>query len=343
MMLHFRNDYSEGACEAVMQAVAAVNLECCVGYGEDAHTKRAKELIRALCAAPRASVELFIGGTNVNVVGIAALLRPWEGVIAPESGHINGHESGAMEALGHKILALPTGADGKLLPEQIPPLMQLHTDVHLVKPRLVYISNATERGAVYTKAELAALSAVCRAHDLLLFLDGARLGVALACAANDVSFADLAQYCDAFTIGGTKNGALMGEALVIPEGHADIFRFKKQQGGVLAKGFLLGAQFEVLMQEQARIYLENAAHANACAQELQRGLEDLGVELFCKSQTNQIFAIFSAEVVEKMREFVDFEEWERLPDARIAIRFVCSFAVKMEDIATLLMQIGELT
>lgn len=342
-MLHFRNDYSEGACAAVMAAVNAVNQECCDGYGEDPHTRRSKELIRELCCCPKATVELFIGGTNVNVVGIAALLRPWEGVISPESGHINGHESGALEAFGHKILTVVPTPDGKICPEQISPIVAAHQDPHLVKPRLVYISNATERGGVYTKEELRALSETCHANGLLLFVDGARLGVALASHVNDVTFGDLASFCDAFTIGGTKNGALMGEALVIPGGHEEIFRIKKQRGGVLAKGFLLGAQFETLMENGAQVYLENAAAANSCAQELQRGLMDLGIPLFSVSSTNQIFPVFSNDKIEQIRAFAAFEMWEPVDECRTAIRFVCSFATKLVDVASLLVQLEQLT
>ena len=338
--LFFRNDYSEGACAAAMDAICAVNMERNIGYGEDNHSAAAKAMIRTLCDCPEATVEFFIGGTNVNAVAIAALLRPWEGVISPESGHINGHESGAVESYGHKILTVKTAADGKLLPEQIPPIMEYHQDTHLVKPRLVYISNATERGAVYTKAELTALFDMCEANDLLLFVDGARLGVALASPVNDLTFSDIAALSHAFTIGGTKNGMLMGEALVIPEPQPEIFRFKKQKGGVLAKGFLLGAQFEALMANDAALYLENAKTANDCAQALQKGLQEMGLPLFNVSPTNQIFPIVDDVWIERLRDFVEFEIWEPLNDGRTAIRFVCSFASSMDKVEDLL---GKLT
>ena len=340
--LFFRNDYSEGACKAALDAICAVNMERNIGYGEDGHSARAKDMIRRLCACPDATVEFFIGGTNVNAVAIAALLRPWEGVISPESGHINGHESGAVESYGHKILTVKTGPDGKLLPEQIPPIMDYHQDTHLVKPRLVYISNATERGAVYTKSELTALYNMCQANELLLFIDGARLGVALASPENDLTFADLAALSHAFTIGGTKNGMLMGEALVVPEPQPELFRIKKQRGGVLAKGFLLGAQFEVLMENEGALYLENGKIANDCAQALQKGLQAMGISLFNVSPTNQIFPIVENAWLEPLREFVEYEIWELLDDGRTAIRFVCSFASKMDEVEALLKKLGAL-
>ena len=340
--LFFRNDYSEGACQPALDVICAVNMERNIGYGEDGHSERAKDMIRSLCACPEATVEFFIGGTNVNAVAIAALLRPWEGVISPESGHINGHESGAVESYGHKILAVKTGADGKLLPEQIPPIMDYHQDTHLVKPRLVYISNATERGAVYTKGELTALYDMCVANDLLLFIDGARLAVALASPVNDLTFADMAALSHAFTIGGTKNGMLMGEALVIPAGLSELFRIKKQRGGVLAKGFLLGAQFEVLMANDAALYLENARTANDCAQALQTGLQTLGIPLLNLSPTNQIFPIVPNAWLEPLRSFVEYEIWELLDDSRTAIRFVCSFASSIDKVETLLEKLSKL-
>ena len=245
----FRNDYSFGAHPKVLSALAETNLEGNIGYGDDAYCDRAKSLIRDLCQCPQAEVQFLIGGTQTNFTAIAAFLRPWEGVICADSAHINGHEVGAVEATGHKLLQIQTGPDGKITPEQIAPILERHKDVHLVKPRLVEIADATESGMVYTKAELTALSEYCRANDLLLFLDGARLGCALTSSKNDLTLPDLARLTDAFYIGGTKNGALMGEALVItnPALQPDFFRIKKQLGAVLAKGWLLGVQFEALL------------------------------------------------------------------------------------------------
>ena len=272
----FRNDYSFGAHPKVLSALAETSLEGNVGYGDDAYCDRAKALIRDLCQCPQAEVQFLIGGTQTNFTAIAAFLRPWEGVVAADSSHINGHEVGAVEATGHKILQVCAGADGKIRPEQIEPILERHRDEHLVKPRLVEIADATESGMVYTKAELTALSQFCREHDLLLFLDGARLGSALASPASDLTLPDLAELTDAFYIGGTKNGALMGEALVIanPALQPDFFRIKKRLGAVLAKGWLLGVQFEALLQDG--LYFEMARHANAMAARLQTGLKALG-------------------------------------------------------------------
>ena len=287
----FRNDYSFGAHPKVLSALAETSLEGNVGYGDDAYCDRAKALIRDLCQCPQAEVQFLIGGTQTNFTAIAAFLRPWEGVVAADSSHINGHEVGAVEATGHKILQVCTGADGKIRPEQIEPILERHRDEHLVKPRLVEIADATESGMVYTKAELTALSEFCREHDLLLFLDGARLGCALASGANDLTLADLARLTDAFYIGGTKNGALMGEALVIsnPALQGDFFRIKKQLGAVLAKGWLLGVQFEALLKDG--LYFEMARHANAMAARLQSGLKAKGWKLWVDSPTNQVFPI----------------------------------------------------
>ncbi|WP_368042201.1 low specificity L-threonine aldolase [Intestinimonas massiliensis (ex Afouda et al. 2020)] len=197
----FRNDYSFGAHPKVLTALAETSMEGNAGYGEDGYCKRCADLIRGLCNCPQADVQFLIGGTQTNFTAIAAFLRPWEGVIAADSSHINGHEVGAVEATGHKILPVPTGPDGKITPEQIAPILERHKDPHLVKPRLVEIADATESGMVYTKAELTALSQFCREHDLLLFLDGARLGSALASPASDLTLPDLAELTDAFYIG----------------------------------------------------------------------------------------------------------------------------------------------
>ena len=305
----FRNDYSFGAHPKVLSALAETSLEGNVGYGDDAYCDRAKALIRDLCQCPQAEVQFLIGGTQTNFTAIAAFLRPWEGVVAADSSHINGHEVGAVEATGHKILQVCTGADGKIRPEQIEPILERHRDEHLVKPRLVEIADATESGMVYTKAELTALSEFCREHDLLLFLDGARLGCALASGANDLTLADLARLTDAFYIGGTKNGALMGEALVIsnPALQGDFFRIKKQLGAVLAKGWLLGVQFEALLKDG--LYFEMARHANAMAARLQSGLKAKGWKLWVDSPTNQVFPIVPDSLKPQIDAVCHYEDW----------------------------------
>lgn len=336
-MYLFRNDYSFAAHPLVLEAVARSSAEGNPGYGFDPHCARAAALIRALAQAPKAEVSFFIGGTSVNFTAIAAFLRPWEGVFCPHSGHINGHESGAVEATGHKLLPLPAGPDGKLRPEQIEAAYPAYQDVHLVLPRLVYLSQATETGGVYTKAELEALSAVCRKLHLLLFVDGARLGCALTSAECDVTVADLARLTDAFTIGGTKNGALMGEALVIPDPALaeGLFRIKKQRGAVLAKGWLLGAQFEALLTDG--LYFDLARHSNAMAQRLQSGLAEKGVSFAFPSPTNQIFPILPDQLLPELEKICAFEVWGPGPEAgQTVIRLVASFGTTAEEVEGLL-------
>ena len=333
----FRNDYSFGAHPKVLTALAETSMEGNAGYGEDGYCKRCADLIRGLCNCPQADVQFLIGGTQTNFTAIAAFLRPWEGVIAADSSHINGHEVGAVEATGHKILPVPTGPDGKITPEQIAPILERHKDPHLVKPRLVEIADATESGMVYTKAELTALSQFCREHDLLLFLDGARLGSALASPASDLTLPDLAELTDAFYIGGTKNGALMGEALVIanPALQPDFFRIKKRLGAVLAKGWLLGVQFEALLQDG--LYFEMARHANAMAARLQAGLKALGWTLWVDSPTNQVFAVVDAAAKARLDAICAYEEWCPAQEpGHTVIRLVTCFATAPEDVDGLL-------
>lgn len=333
----FRNDYSLGAHPKVLSALAETNLEGNIGYGDDAYCDRAKAIIQDLCQCPQAQVQFLIGGTQTNFTALAAFLRPWEGIIAAESSHINGHEVGAVEATGHKILQVHTLPDGKVTPEMIAPVLERHTDEHLVKPRIVEIADATESGMVYTKAELTALSQFCRANGLLLFLDGARLGAALTSQANDLDLADLARLTDAFYIGGTKNGALMGEALVIanPELQPDFFRMKKRMGAVLAKGWLLGVQFEALMKDG--LYFEMARHANAMAARLQAGLKAKGWPLWVESPTNQVFPIVPDSLKPAIEQVCHYETWGPADQAGHSIvRFVSSFGTEESDVDGLL-------
>ena len=325
-MYNFRNDYSEGAHPAVLAALAAHNGEHVVGYGADQYCARAAQLIRDLCRCPGADVQFLIGGTQTNFTAVAAFLRPWEGVICAHTGHVNGHEGGAVEATGHKLLQAQAGPDGKLTPELILPLVEEGRNEHVVLPRLVYISDATENGAVYTLAELEALSSCCRANGLLLFLDGARLGAAFGAAGNDLTLPDLARLTDAFYIGGTKNGALFGEALVLlNDALKPDFRYNiKQRGGMLAKGWLLGIQFEQLMQGDR--YVQLAAHANAMALKLKAGIAALGYPFACDSVTNQQFPILPDGVVEALKPDFGFE-FSSKPDAgHTCIRLVTSWA-----------------
>lgn len=334
-MLNFKNDYSVSAYPAVLDAIVQLGQEPNVGYGTDPYCRRAAALIRDLCQAPDSFVHFFIGGTSANLTIIHAALRAWEAVIAPDSGHINLHEGGAIESNGHKIIPVST-ADGKLRPEDLAPILKLHEDNFMVLPRMVYISNATELGTIYTKAELTALSAFCRAHRLYLFLDGARLGTALTAEGADLTLPDLAALTDAFYIGGTKNGTLMGEAMVLtnPALEEEFFRVMKQQGAVLAKGFLLGAQFEVLLRDG--LYWDMARHANAMAQKLQKGLTDKGYPLMITSPTNQIFPVVPDDLLPKLDSVCLYEFWSKADDTHTTIRFVTSFATTEQDVEDLL-------
>ena len=294
-MIRFDCDYTEGCHPRVLAALTAKNLEQHPGYGTDAHCDRARELIRAACAAPAADVHFLVGGTQVNTAVIAAALRPWEGVLSAESGHIACHETGAIEAAGHKVLTLPH-ENGKLsapaLEAAVKALRGDPNAEHIVQPGMVYISQPTEYGTVYTRAELTAISAVCRAAGLPLYMDGARLGCALA-AEKDLTLADYAALCDVFTIGGTKMGLLFGEAAVIcADALKPCFRnVMKQRGGMLAKGRLLGVQYEVMFEDG--LYLACGAHAVGEARRIRAALLERDLPLAFDSPTNQLFVILT--------------------------------------------------
>lgn len=342
-MYQFRNDYSVGCHPKVLEALTAVNSESVIGYGADHYCKEAADLIRAVCQAPQADVQFMIGGTQANFTAIAAFLRPWESVIAPASGHINGHEAGAVEATGHKIIPVPTPANGKLTPAAILSVVEECKDEHLTKPRLVYISNATETGGIYFKAELEALSQCCRRNGLLLFLDGARLGCALSAQHNDLTLADVAALTDAFYIGGTKNGAMMGEALVItdPALQEDFFRIKKQRGAVLAKGWLLGVQFTALLKDG--LYFKLARQAVDMAQYLQGGLKNLGLPMMVDSPTNQIFPIVPNDLLPQLDKVCTYEVWCKADESHTVVRFVTSFATTLSDADGMLKAVKAMT
>ena len=340
-MFGFQNDYAEGAHPRVLQAIADLNLEGNIGYGSDPYCARAADLIRAQCACPNAAVHFFVGGTSANFTAISAFLRTHEAVIAADTGHINVHEGGAVEGGGHKILPCPS-PDGKLRPADILHWTELCADTAMVLPRLVYISNATEVGTIYSKAELEALSNFCKENDLYVFLDGARLGAGLTAPENDLTLPDLARLCDAFYIGGTKNGALMGEAMVVvnPVLQPHFFRVMKQKGAVLAKGFLLGAQFEALLKDG--LYWENARHANAMAAHLRTGLEALGVRFYIDSPTNQIFPIFPDSLIPQLNRICRHEKWCKGENGNTVIRLVTSFATTEETVDGFLAELKSL-
>lgn len=342
-MYQFRNDYSQGCHPKVMEALNAVNGETVIGYGKDEYCKVAADLIRDLCQAPNADVQFMVGGTQTNFVLIAALLRPWESVICATTGHINGHESGAVEATGHKILQAQVGGDGKLTPNHILPIVEACKDEHVTKPKLVYISAATENGAVYTRAELTALYRCCQENDLYLFVDGARLGCAMASVENDLTLVDLAALTDAFYIGGTKNGAMMGEALVVtnPALTENFFRMKKQHGAVLAKGWLLGVQFHTLLKDG--LYFKIARNAVEVAQYLQGGLKNLGIPMMTESTTNQIFPIVPNELLPHLDELCTYEVWGKADEHHTIVRFVTSFASTVKSVDGFLKELKDRT
>ena len=331
----FRNDYSEGAHPRLLAALAAASAEQNGGYGLDRHSERAAQLIRHECACDHADVHLLVGGTQTNLVAIGAFLRPHQAVIAAACGHIATHETGAIEATGHKVLTVDA-ADGRLSPERIAPLLAEHGNEHMVQPRLVYVSNTTEVGTLYRKRELQALRDFCDAHGLWLFLDGARIGSALTAEGNDLSLADVAALTDAFYIGGTKNGALLGEALVIvnPALQPDFRYLLKQRGALLAKGMVLGAQFAALFEDG--LFYELAAHANRMAAQLRQGLAAAGAQFASDSPTNQLFVALPADAVEVLAQRYDFERWQLLADGRWVIRFVTSWATQADAVDTLI-------
>ncbi len=338
-MYSFLNDYSEGAHESILEALARVNREQDTPYGLDAHSERAREMILSRLNHPESRVHFVSGGTQVNLTLIAAALRPHQGVIAAATGHINVHESGAIEATGHKVLALPHTA-GKLGAADVEACFSAHeTDPnyeHCVQPALVYISHPTELGTLYRKDELAALSAVCRAHGAKLYLDGARLGCALVAKGGDIDLPDLAACTSAFTIGGTKMGALLGEALVINDPALDRdFRYlMKQRGAMLAKGRLLGIQFETLFSDG--LYLRLARHAVSQAQSIAAALRGAGTDFLVESPTNQIFPILPVETLARLRERFAFSVWEHVDDTQDAIRLCCSWATPPEQTEALI-------
>ena len=338
-MYRFTNDYSEGAHPSILEAMTATNLEGNFGYGCDPHCEHAAALIRQKIGRPDADVHFFVGGTQTNATCICAFLRPHEAAIAAHSGHICVHETGAVEATGHKCIAMPAAPGGKLTPELVRQAVAAHPDEHMVKPRLVYVSNTTEVGGVYTTAELEALRAVCDELGLLLYLDGARLASALAC--GGASFEDLGRLCDAFYIGGTKNGAIFGEAVCImnPALKPDFRYILKQHGGMLAKGWLLGVQFEQLMR--SGLYEELGEHSTRMAQQLAEGLKGLGVEFLFESPSNQIFPILPDEVLAKLAGAFHWEVNATLEGGRSCIRLVCSWATQQAAVTAFLLAVEQ--
>lgn len=324
-MYSFKNDYSEGAHPRILNALVESNMEQTSGYGEDIYTKKAVELLKQKIKRDDAHIHLFVGGTQANLTAISAFLRPHEAAIAANTGHILVHETGAIEATGHKIISIKV-SNGKLSPEDIKPALYEHADEHMVKPKLVYISNSTEIGSIYKKSELEKLSKFCKENKLLLYIDGARLGSALCSEENDVGLSDLAKLADAFYIGGTKNGALMGEAMVICNNSLkEDFRFYiKQKGALLAKGRLLGIQFLELFKDD--LYFDLAKHANAMADLLRKEISKAGYSFLTHSPSNQIFPILPNRLIEKLGNKYSFTIWQKSDEYNSVIRLVTSWA-----------------
>ncbi|MCQ4638156.1 low specificity L-threonine aldolase [Anaerovorax odorimutans] len=330
-MIYLKNDYSLGAHPQIMQALSDTNMIHTTGYGEDPFCEEARRLLKKQLAADEADIHFLMGGTQTNLTAMAAFLRPHHAIIAADSAHICVHETGAIEATGHKVIACPS-PDGKLLPQQIEDAVLVHKDEHMVKPKLVYISNTTEVGTVYDRDELQALRSVCDKYGLYLYLDGARLGCALTAPDIQLTLADLARLTDAFYIGGTKNGVLFGEALAIlnPELKEDFRYHIKQRGGMMAKGRLLGIQFRELFKDG--LYFDLARHANEMAQILKNGIIGGGYEFFVDSPTNQIFPILPNMVADHLRELVSFEDWQPYGDRATVIRLVTSWGTTEDEI-----------
>lgn len=338
-MLHFDCDYMEGAHPEVMRRLVETNLEQTPGYGCDPYTARARELIRRECGAPDAEVHLLVGGTQTNATVIDGVLRRHEGVLAAESGHINVHEAGAIEAAGHKVLALPQH-DGKVRAEEVERYIDTfyrdETCDHMVFPGMLYVSHPTEFGTLYSLQEMEALHDVCHRHHIPLYLDGARLSYALATEENTLTLRDIARLCDVFYIGGTKTGTLFGEAVVVtrPELLPHFFTLVKQHGALLAKGRLLGIQFETLFTDG--LYLRIARQAITTARRLKAALQARGYRMAIDSPTNQQFFILPNDEIDRLSQFATFELWGPRGERESTVRFVTSWATQERQIDELI-------
>ncbi len=338
-MIRFENDYAEGAYPGILEKLVDTNFVQTTGYGEDDYCKQAKETIKRLCENDTVDVHFLVGGTQTNTTVIASILRPHQGVISVDSGHINVHETGAIEATGHKVMSLP-GTEGKISAAQIKEAYLAHendvTKEHMVQPGMVYISNPTEYGTLYSKKELEDISQVCGEYQLPLFIDGARLGYGLMAEGYDVTLPDIARLSDVFYIGGTKVGALFGEAVVItnPALKKDFRYFIKQRGGMLAKGRLLGLQFQVLLEDGA--YFKIAKEADRLAMKLSKAFKEKGYEMLLESYTNQQFPILDKETYNRLCEKYAFSFWEAVDEERVAVRFCTSWATKESDVEQLI-------
>lgn len=345
-MILFTSDYSEGCLDAILRRLEKTNYVQTPGYSTDEYCEHARELIRKECDAPNSDVHFFVGGTQTNLIMIAAALRPHQGVLGCATAHVNVHETGAIEATGHKVMTVPS-EDGKIRPEQIREVVRLHREdkgyFHCVMPKMVYISQPTEMGTLYSLAELEELSALCKELDLILYCDGARLGYGLVCKENDTTMADLARLTDAFYIGGTKVGALFGEALVInnPEIGKDFRYIIKQRGGLLAKGRLLGLQFETMFTDG--LYWDASRHAIEMADQLREQISKLGYKFFVDSPTNQIFAIFPDTILAEISKKYEYTYHCQVDEKNSAIRLCTNWATLQQSVDEFCYDLAELT
>ena len=340
-MISFKNDYSEGAHSRVLEALVKTNFEQTDGYGEDPYTLEAYELIKEKIQCKDCNIRFIVGGTQTNMLTISHVLRPYQSVISAESGHINGHETGAIEATGHKVELIPA-SEGKLTPELVEKVLSIHTDAHNVQPKMVYISNPTEIGTLYKKAELEALYNCCKKHGLYLFMDGARLASALTSEYNDIALSDYPKYTDMFYIGGTKCGALFGEVIVFT--NDDLFEgFQysiKQRGALLAKGRLLGLQFRELFKDD--LYYEIGKHSNEMAKMLKECFIKNGFKFAAESFSNQQFPILPNNIVEEMGKKYKYTFTEKFDENHSVIRFVTSWATKKENVEEFIKDFDEI-
>ncbi|MBR3948520.1 MAG: aminotransferase class I/II-fold pyridoxal phosphate-dependent enzyme [Clostridia bacterium] len=343
-MIRFESDYTQGAVPQILDALLKTNMEQTPGYGEDKYCLSAADKIRKELGRDDLAVHFLVGGTQTNFTFIASCLRPHEGVISASTGHINVHETGAVEATGHKILPIPS-FDGKINAQQIEEMVVAHENdasfEHITKPKMVYLSMPTENGTIYSNSELEAIYDCCKRKNLILYIDGARLGYALMCKENDVAFSDLPNLCDAFYIGGTKVGALFGEALVIVnDRYKEDFRYiEKQKGAMLAKGRLLGLQFDTLFTDG--LYFEISKHAMKLADKIRDAFKEKGIKLLYDSPTNQLFPMLTDEEMNKLKNDFSFSYWGKF-DGLNAVRFCTSWATQESDVAALLKAINEL-
>lgn len=344
-MIRFESDYTEGAHEKILEQLVKTNYEQTPGYGQDVHCEQARQYIKKACANDNLAVHFLVGGTQANTTVIASVLRPHQGVISASTGHINVHETGAIEATGHKVIAVAS-EDGKITASQVKNVYDAHwadpDHEHMVQPGMVYISHPTENGTIYSKKELQEISAVCQDRGLPLFLDGARLGYGLAAPGNDLGLPDLARLCDVFYIGGTKVGALFGEAVVICNDNLKKdFRYHiKQHGGMLAKGRLLGLQFETLFKDG--LYFEMGEHAIRLAMLIRDAFTRKGFNFLYDSPTNQQFPILPRSALEKLSAKYSFSTWARIDDEHTAVRFCTSWATQEDAVKTLVEDIMSL-